>query len=85
MALGHGNDKLWTASGEGPANVRLHMKCEKGLETPGTPCTHLPTPPPVYPSPLGKFFQRQRNCLSDLGSCCPVRTLPLSLLQKEGL
>lgn len=88
--MGHGKEELeeqegWTASGEGPANVRLHMGCQKGLETPETPRPHLPTPPPVYLSPLGKSFQRQRNCLGDLGSCCPVGTRPLSPLQKEGL
>lgn len=60
------------------------LGCQKGLEAAGTPCTHLPTPPPVYPGLLGKSSQRQRNCHVDLRGCCSVGTLPLSSLQKEG-
>lgn len=51
-----------------PGRIRGH---QKGLETPGTPCTPTPTPPPVYPSPLVKFSQRPRNGPRDLGVCCP--------------
>lgn len=60
------------------------LGCQKGLETAGTPCTHLPTPSPVCPGLLGKSSQKQRNCHSDLGGYCPVGTLHLISLQKEG-
>lgn len=60
------------------------LRCEKGLQTPGTLCTpQLPTPPPICPSPLVKFSQMPRTCHSDLGVCRP-EDLPLSPLQKEG-